>query len=202
MIKKINTSDKGVVKKFVEEIAAGGVVCFKSDTVYALACDATNGRAIESIYKIKNRDTHKPIAIYVNNLAMAERVFEFDELLREFCGNNLPGFLTIITNKLENGDIKISEKLNVESNRIGFRIIENSIVNDVIKIIDRPLAVTSANPSGFSNILEVNDVMKSFSSSEILFLDSGNVELDTVSTVVDYQSGFFRVLRQGKFKFN
>jgi L-threonylcarbamoyladenylate synthase len=197
MVKIISNLDAQAFNFAVDKIKSGGVLCFKSDTVYALACDARNTAAVEKIYQLKNRDYSKPIAIYVKDLQMAKKIFVFDDILEGFCKKYFPGYLTVVTEKLENDIFDISSNLNLESNFIGFRIIESYFINEVICEVGAPLAVTSTNISGSKNLINCDEIVTEFVDSDILVIDSGPISSSQVSTVVKYESGEFKVLRQG-----
>lgn len=198
MARKISVNDQDILRYFTEYLNAGKLICFKSDTVYAISCDATNDNAIEKIYQVKKRRHSKPIAIYVRDLDVAKEIFEFDSKLESFCLKNFPGYVTVIAKKLVNPKIKISEKLNLESNKIGFRIVDNEIVSALLKNFDSPLAVTSANISGEKNIVKFSQIEQQFQDQDVLLIDSGDLIDDIASTVVDYRDGRFKLLRKGK----
>ena len=200
MIKVIKESDNNLIDIVSERIESDGIVCFKSDTVYAFACDARSDVAIRKIYDLKGRELNKPLAVYVKDITMAKEIFAFDRVLEDFCEENLPGFLTIVVEKINSEPYCISKNLNVESNRIGFRIINDNFINQVIGKCKFPLAVTSANFAGEDNIENFDEILEEFSGFDILAVDSGFIESNIASTVLDYESGFFKVIRKGKFK--
>jgi tRNA A37 threonylcarbamoyladenosine synthetase subunit TsaC/SUA5/YrdC len=43
----------------------GGVIAVPTDTIYGIACLACNKTSLDKIYKIKGRDSNKPLAISV-----------------------------------------------------------------------------------------------------------------------------------------
>ncbi len=198
MFEIIAVNDDNAVKAAVAALESGRVICFKSDTVYALACDAADDLAIERIYEMKSRNQEKPIAIYVKDMQMARMIFDFDEKLLKLCENYLPGYLTVITKKSDQSQIKISRKLNVESKQIGFRIVADGFVNKIMSIYGAPLAVTSANLSGSDNVKNVGQIKECFADHDLLVIDSGDVEDATASTVISYKDGKFYKVRLGK----
>ena len=198
MFKIISANDANAVKDAVAALESGRVICFKSDTVYAFACNAADDVAIERIYKMKSRNQEKPIAIYVKDMQMAKMIFDFDEKLAKLCENYLPGYLTVIAKKSDQSQIQISDKLNVESKQIGFRIVDDRLVNEIMSIYGAPLAVTSANLSGSENVKNVIQIKEYFADYDLLAIDSGDIEDDTASTVISYKDGKFYEVRPGK----
>lgn len=202
MMEKILQSDELALIKAKEAILNDRVICFKSDTVYGFACNALSEKAVGKLYKLKKRDEKKPIAIFVNDLEMAQKIFEFDDLAVKFCDKYLPGQLTVVLKVKEIVDFKISTKLNLESNFLGFRIIEGDFVNDLISSLGFPLAVTSANLANSRELLSGDQIREVFQESDgdFLLIDDGECESKGVSTVVKIYNGSIEILRQGIVK--
>ena len=201
----INESDLNALEKAKSVILGGGVICFKSDTVYGFACDARNDGAVAKIYKLKNRSVKKPIAIFVNDMLMAKKIFAFNKDSSDFCSNYMPGAVTLVAKIKENSDITLAKNLNLESNFIGFRIIEGKFVNDLISSLDFPLAVTSANISDSKELLSKDEVVNAFTKvkyNNFLLIDGGKSSPIGVSTVVKIDDEGVKILRQGIMKIN
>ncbi|MDF0753025.1 Sua5/YciO/YrdC/YwlC family protein, partial [Marinobacter sp. 71-i] len=64
-------------------LEAGEVVAIPTETVYGLAGDATNGRAVARIFEAKGRPRFNPLIAHVADMAMAERIAIFDPLSRK-----------------------------------------------------------------------------------------------------------------------
>ena len=160
MIERIDEKDSLVIQKAKSVILDGGLICFKSDTVYGFACDATNDKAVEKIYKLKNRPASKSIAIFVNEIAMAKKIIQFDRSLSDICDKYLPGHLTVVAKAVPDCEFNLSDKLSLESNFLGFRMIDSNFVNELITELGLPLAVTSANISGFESFLSSDEVLE------------------------------------------
>ena len=62
------------IKEVVETINSGEVVIIPTDTVYGIAADALNERAVKKIYELKNREISKPCNILVSNIEMIKEV--------------------------------------------------------------------------------------------------------------------------------
>lgn len=67
-------NEKDVIKKVVEAINDGKLVIIPTDTVYGIASDALNERAVKKIYELKNREMSKPCNILVANIEMIKDV--------------------------------------------------------------------------------------------------------------------------------
>lgn len=105
--------------KAIATIKSGGVIAIATDTLYGIACDATNDLAVRKLYEIKGRDFKKQIAISVASLEdLRENVKteKYDAIIQI----TLPGPYTFILEKSENS--KISRLLNNNEPHIGVRI--------------------------------------------------------------------------------
>src|SRR5580765_4480543 len=59
----------------------GEVVALPTETVYGLAANALDARAVQRVFEIKGRPAHNPIIVHVEGLAMARRcVAEWHEI--------------------------------------------------------------------------------------------------------------------------
>src|SRR6266581_3676310 len=61
------------VKRAVELLRAGEVVALPTETVYGLAANALDAKAVSRIYEIKGRPAHNPIIVHVASVEMAKR---------------------------------------------------------------------------------------------------------------------------------
>ena len=60
--------------KCVDIIKKGGIIIFPTDTVYGIAADAQNEKAVRKIYELKNREFSNPCNILVSNIDMIRNV--------------------------------------------------------------------------------------------------------------------------------
>ena len=74
-----------LLKKKLDEIVGalkqGEVLVFPTETSYGLGCDATNQKAVDKIFEIKNRVKEKPLLVVVHSIAMAQKYLEWNEIL-------------------------------------------------------------------------------------------------------------------------
>jgi L-threonylcarbamoyladenylate synthase len=176
----------------------GKVISLATDTVYGLAVDASDKKAVERLYNLKNRDLQKPIAIFVKDLAVAEKIFCFDETSKKIAQEFLPGMLTLVLKKKLQTPIKISENLNAAENFLGFRIVDRDFIKNLLEIFDGSLAVTSANPAGEEAAISAEMVKNYFLDCGLdLLIDGGTSVQKNASTVVRVKDGNIEILRQG-----
>ena len=88
---------RDIVHRTVQALVEGHVVALPTETVYGLAADALNERAVEQFCEIKGRDVRHPLAISVPSREAAEDfVCEMSPLARRLCNRCWPGPLTLV----------------------------------------------------------------------------------------------------------
>src|SRR5712675_741703 len=85
------------VKRAAELLRAGEVVALPTETVYGLAANAFEAKAVARIFEIKGRPAHNPVIVHVAGAEMARRcVKEWPTLADRFAKAFWPGPLTLV----------------------------------------------------------------------------------------------------------
>ena len=177
----------------------GEVLAFKTDTVWGFGVDPDDDSAIYNVYKIKKRDSDKPLILMSNRLEPLKKYIEFiPSYALDLIEKHLPGGLTLIFEKSKLLNPKVSQF----QNTIGIRIPNSE---DFSRLIERlnidVLATTSCNISSqppVGNFLEACQKFKSCATIIEPIKDSMNKNLP--STVILCEKEGFKVLRQGAVK--
>jgi len=192
---------KEILEIAVKSIKQGKVLVCPTDTVYGLICDATNKRAIEKVFKIKKRPKEKPIPIFVKDMEMAKRLAKIDKRQEKFLKSVWPGKITVILRPKR----KFPEGIGKPKKEIGLRVPNYEIINQLLRLCNRPLTGTSANISGEPPSTKIKEVLKQFtlrrgSGQEKyqpdLIIDVGNLKPSKPSTVIDLTTSPPKILRQ------
>lgn len=182
-------------KKAIQAIKNGELVCFPTETVYALAANASDKDAVNSIYSLKGRDFNKPLAILVGDVEQAKIIAKTNEkfvkLAKEFC----PGPITFILQKSD--DFPLPSHFNPGVETIAIRIPRNDIALDVIKQSDCFIAATSVNLSGKAEAVNAQQINDYFGDAIKTVIDGGECDLKMASTIVDLSSDEVRIVREG-----
>jgi L-threonylcarbamoyladenylate synthase len=176
-------------------ILAGEPVAVATETVYGLAADATNAKAVARIYEAKGRPGFNPLIIHVPNLAAATRIGEFDDLARALAEEHWPGPLTLVVPLRETSNI--ASIVTAGLTTIGLRVPAHPAMQALLAATGRPLAAPSANASGTISPTRAEHVMKSLGGRIPLILDSGPAQRGIESTIVAATGGPLRLLRRG-----
>lgn len=201
-IYKIEEDFDGGIRIASRTLAIGAVIALPTDTVYGLACDANNPKAIRRLYQIKGRSQNKPVAICVANLQAVRKYGDCRHLAEGLLKELLPGPITIILNRTEH---LINPYLNEGLSRIGIRIPNSRFIQELCNRYEsqEPLALTSANQSSIQSSLCIEEFQDLWPFIDMVF-DSGTIkdhngeEQRNGSTVIDLsQAGFYKFIRKG-----
>ena len=176
-------------------ILAGEPVAVPTETVYGLAADATNAKAVDRIYETKARPTFNPLIVHVSSLASAEPIGEFNAEARRLAERHWPGPLTLVVPLRQGAGIASIVTAGLPT--IGLRIPAHPAMQALLRAVDRPLAAPSANASGSISATRAEHVLKSLGGRIPLIIDAGATERGLESTIVAATGGPLRLLRPG-----
>lgn len=182
--------------KIVDDLLNGEVVGFPTETVYGLAIVYDSKKAFDKLYEIKNRSINKPISMMVANKDILKSVAYVDENSQKVIDSFMPGAVTIILKAKE--DLPYFVTFNQDT--IGVRIPTNDVAINILKSVNKPLLVTSANISSEPSLIKANDVYNKFNGLIASFIDEDAIN-GVSSTVVDVRNDI-KVYREGPISKN
>lgn len=180
-------------------LLAGEVIALPTDTVYGLACDANNEKAIQKLYNIKGRNFHKPVAICVKDLSAFRHYGQAEHLNDALLERLMPGPITIVIERSTNLSNRF---LNPSTSKIGIRIPDFQFIRKLCALCgDQPLALTSANRSAERSSLSIQEFNSLWPELGGVF-DAGQIglteECRSASTVIDLAlPGRYKIVRKG-----
>ncbi len=186
--------NKKNLKKTINNLNNGSIAGLPTETVYGLGGNAYHKRSIEKIFKLKGRPKINPLIIHYYNLKDAINDIHINQhflkLHKEFC----PGPITFILKKKNNS--KIHPIACAKLNTVAVRFPKNKIIRSVLKNINYPLAMPSANRSTGLSPVKAKDVYEEFRNKIKFILDGGNSKIGIESTVIDLTNDP-KILRPG-----
>lgn len=199
-MKILRENDIHAIDSAVSVLKAGKVISFNCETVYGLAVDASNKKAVDALYHIKKRSKKKPLVIFLPHLNAAKKIFRFDNFSLRIAKKFLPGNLTLVLETKKNASDFLAENLNEKApdKTLGFRIVDRQFIKKLLKKFDGIIAVTSANPSNHAAAISSAEVQNYFTKDEVtLLIDGGTSCKKTASTVASIRDKKIEILRQG-----
>ena len=182
------------VERARETLARGGLVVVPTETVYGLAANAWDGRAVRQIFEAKGRPSGNPVIVHVASGILArECVREWPETADRLAKACWPGPLTLV---LRRGD-RIPDEVTAGGETVGVRWPSHPFMQALIRACGFPLAAPSANRSNAISPTLAEHALASLGDRVGLIIDGGASNVGIESTVVDLTVSPARVLRPG-----
>tara|TARA_B100000575_G_C23136496_1_gene660349 strand:- start:3082 stop:4029 length:948 start_codon:yes stop_codon:yes gene_type:complete len=190
----IYSFNKKTLYKTVKSLKLGNIASLPTETVYGLAGNAFKKKAIKKIFQLKKRPIRNPLIIHFFNIKnLGDEVVlndNFYKLYKKFC----PGPLTFVLKKNEKS--KINSLATAGLNTVAIRFPSHKIIRSILKEINFPLAMPSANISTSLSPVSATDVYEEFKNNLKIIIDGGLSKIGIESTVVDL-TGHPKILRPG-----
>lgn len=188
------------VDTLVSALRDGAVIIYPTDTLYALACDALNNRAIEKICKIKGLDPDRnTLSIVCSDISQASEYVRIDNHAFKMLKKYLPGPFTFILPAATT-----LPKVFKGRKTVGLRVPDNSIATAIASSLGNPLMSTSVQideDEPYESAMPESLAMKYEGLADYI-IDAGDGGI-VPSTVVDItDSSSPEVLREGKGEFD
>lgn len=195
-----NSINTRTIDSAVEVLRGGGVIIYPTDSVYALACDALNRRAIESLCRIKGLNPDKNLlSIVCADISQASEYVKIDNKAFAVLKAYLPGPYTFI---LPAGTRL--PKVFKGRHTVGVRVPDNAIAVALASALGNPLLTASVDedPDDSMLITEAEALALKYETTVDLVLDggTGDTQLSTIIDLVDPSGP--RLVRQGKGEWN
>ena len=170
------------------------IIAVPTETVYGLAGNAYSNASIKKIYKLKKRPKKNPLIIHYYNLEKLKKDAHINKKFLKLYKNFSPGPLTYVLQKKR--ESKISSMVNANLKSIAVRFPKNITIRNLLKQLNFPLAIPSANISSNVSPIRADDVVDEFGKKINFILDGGRSKIGLESTVINLY-GKTKVLRPG-----
>ena len=190
-----------VMSGAAENLLAGNLVAFPTETVYGLGADATNADAVARIYAVKGRPADHPLIVHVASMdALGEWAAEVPEYAIALARDFWPGPMTLIVKRSElAGDFVTGGQ-----GTVGVRVPAHPVALGLLEAFGRVGGKGVAAPSAnrFGNVSPttaqaVADELSDYLAEADLILDGGACDVGVESTIIDCTGDVPRILRPG-----
>ena len=186
------------VETFQRCMSVGGIALLPTDTIYGLACDATDRGAAERLYELKGRPPAKPSAVMFFSLNSAFRTLtELEPRTKSALAALLPGPVSVL---LPNPAKRFPLACVGDLTTLGLRVPMFSGELKQLNAVEHPVLQSSANFAGGDDASVVGEVPLEIRREVEMILDAGQLP-GTASSVVDLRNferdASFEVLRPG-----
>ncbi len=182
-----------------QAIGRGELVVIPTDTVYGVAADAFDPKAVMRLLEAKGRGRQSPPPVLVAGVTtLRALVAEVPEAVERLIEAFWPGGLTIVlpaqpSLSWDLGETRGTVAVRMPAHRIALELLEET----------GPLAVSSANLTGMAAGITAEDARDMLGESVALYLSDGPSKTGIASTIVDATAlvggdePIVRVLREG-----
>jgi L-threonylcarbamoyladenylate synthase len=182
------------LSKAINYLKKKQLVGVPTETVYGLAGNAYSSKAVKKIYLLKKRPFKNPLIVHYHSLQQLKKDVvlnnHFLKLYRKFS----PGPITFVLKKKKNS--LLSDITTAKLNTVAIRFPKNKILRKILKSLNFPLAIPSANKSSHISPVSAEDVAQEFHGSIKIILNGGLCKIGLESTVLDLTSKP-KILRPG-----
>ncbi|MBV07836.1 MAG: threonylcarbamoyl-AMP synthase [Rubinisphaera sp.] len=184
-------TDLEIAARFLRE---GEVVAMPTETVYGLAANAFDERAVAKIFEAKHRPTFDPLILHIDNHSRLSEITatipkEYEPLMERFW----PGPLTLIFEKTS----RVSELVTSGLPTVAVRMPAHPVARQLIALAEVPLAAPSANLFGRTSPTTAAHVADQLADRIDYILDAGPCDVGVESTILRFTDGRFEILRPG-----
>ena len=186
--------NKKTLNKSIANLKKGNVIGLPTETVYGLGGNAYSKKAVQKIYNLKKRPKKNPLIVHYLNHKDADKdvIFnrDFFKLYKKFC----PGPITFVLKKKDKS--KIQSSVTAKLNTVAIRFPNHRTTRSILKKLNFPLAMPSANLSSGVSPVNALDVSDEFKKKIKIIINSGESKIGIESTVVSLV-GKPKILRPG-----
>ena len=186
---------KGNVDAAVDLLRQGELVAFPTETVYGLAADATNDRAIAQVFAVKRRPEFNPLIVHIGSPDDAGSLAILDDRAELLAAALWPGPLTLVLPRT--ASCTISPLASAGLGTIAVRTPDHPVARTLLSAFGGPLVAPSANASGQLSPTAAKHVERSLGDNVRIILDGGPCRVGLESTVVGCFQNAVWLLRPG-----
>lgn len=173
------------IVKAKEILENENLVAIPTETVYGLAGNIYSEKAINLIFKTKNRPFNNPLIVHIHSKELLENIAqEVPEKAKQLAEAFWPGSLTLVLKKKET----IPYSITAGKETVAVRVPNHTLTLELLKQLDFPLAAPSANPFGSISPTTSQHVADYFTDTLEMVLDGGNCENGIESTIVGFEN--------------
>lgn len=180
------------LNKAADLLKKGELVSFPTETVFGIGVVFDNEVAYKHLLEVKRRPPEKPFSLMISSKDDISKYAYVDNKTNKLINTFLPGQLTIILKAKENLPSWVVSK----EGKIGIRVPDFMVANQLINLTGKPLLVPSANHAGDKPCCSSSEVLKVLD-GEIAAVVEGESTSNVASTIVEITDKSINIIREG-----
>jgi L-threonylcarbamoyladenylate synthase len=184
-----------------QNLLAGGLVAFPTETVYGLGADACNAEAVARIYSVKGRPADHPLIVHIASIdALGDWADDVPGYAISLARDFWPGPMTLVVKRSE----LAADFVTGGQDTVGVRVPDHPVALGLLlsfwQIGGKGVAAPSANR--FGNVSPtiaqaVSNELGDYLATGDQILDGGACDVGVESTIIDCTGDVPKILRPG-----
>ena len=197
----LSTCSPDAIQKAAEQLKAGHLVAFPTETVYGLGADATNEEAVKRIYLVKGRPSNHPLIVHVSSINALEIWAEdISDYAIDLAKTFWPGPMTLILKRSQ----MAKDYITGSQDSVAIRVPSDPVALELLTRFESlgglGIAAPSANRFGQVSPTSAQDVqieLGEYLSHNDVILAGGQSDVGIESTIIDCRNAVSVILRPG-----
>ncbi|WP_027077204.1 L-threonylcarbamoyladenylate synthase [Maribacter antarcticus] len=190
-MQNVITTDINYCQQLLKE---NKLVAIPTETVYGLAANAFNEKAVKQIFEMKGRPLFNPLILHIHDIAQLQQLaIAIPDKAMQLAKAFWPGALTLI---LAKNDF-VPNSITGGKQTVGVRMPNHPVTIELLQGLDFPLAAPSANPFTRVSPTSAEHVAYYFGNRIPAILDGGPCKVGLESTIVGFDGEHPVVYRKG-----
>ncbi len=186
--------DISAIQTAASVLRKGGLAAIPTETVYGLAANALDPKAVAKIFQVKNRPADNPLIVHIAELDQLPFLARnIPQAAYDLADAFWPGPLTMILPKQD----CIPDIVSAGLDTVAIRFPSHPVASAVIRESGLPIAAPSANLSGSPSPTNARRCVEDLSGKVEVIIDGGDCSVGVESTVITLADNTPRLLRPG-----
>jgi L-threonylcarbamoyladenylate synthase len=169
------------LSKAAAVIKSGGVICYPTDTVWGIGCNALNEAAVAKVKTVKGKPENAKLIWLLPCIGQVKKYFPNISILEQKLLNKKR---TTVVLKTDGGGAAV-------------RVVKTGWVNKFVACCGVPVISTSANLYGGETVKSWRGAAAVFDGRIDAVIKGGKVYNGTASTIASAENGEVKILRSG-----
>ncbi len=197
--------DAEAIERAGRRVADGGLVAFRTETVYGLAANAARPESVEHLRQLKGRGPDQPFTVHLGRSDDGEAfVSDINATGKRFIRKGWPGPLTLVFPVDDPESVAARGRLGPEGmtaiyadNTVGLRHPDHPVAEMLVRLADAPIIASSANAAGTDAPVEADQIKSDIRDHIDIILDAGPTRYRKGSTIVSLNGTGYNIIRTG-----
>jgi tRNA threonylcarbamoyl adenosine modification protein (Sua5/YciO/YrdC/YwlC family) len=186
---------KRLIRQVVDQLRAGAVIAYPTDSSYALGCHIGDKSALDRLRRVRGLDDKHDFALVCRDVSEAATYAKLSNIAFRLVRHATPGPYTFILKATHETPRRLQDP---KRKTVGIRVPDNAIALAILEELGEPvMSTTLILPGDDQPISEGYEIQERLGKLIDVIVDGGACGLDS-TTIVDLVGDEPEVLREGK----